>query len=244
MFSRRTRIWVYAACVCAAFLVVVAMAAVRTCAPRDDANVVYIQVGALRLEYVSERIMAMKMCDDLRNGLPVLLLLFYVGVLCLFLETQLQWQKALDLHPADGLLDRAKTWSGLILLAVSAVGLFMVIVYDHTGVHREMHGLGVLMMLLGLAGVYTFTAVYESIYNLRMHAQRHQLTSENMLGIAHVVAVALFALTVALFVVAWSFDHLALAVLSEYLLFVLIFVLAVICMVELGALQRAAAAGA
>lgn len=234
---------VYAVCMVGSMAVVVAMALSRTCAARDESAIPYLQVGSLRLEYVSERIMAMKTCDDLRNGLPVLLLLFYVGVLCLFLETQLQWQKALDLHPADGLLDRAKTWSGLILLAVSAVGLFMVIVYDHTGVHRDMHGLGVLMMLLGLAGVYTFTAVYESICNLRMHAQRHELTSENMLGIAHVVAVALFALTVALFVVAWSLDHLALAVLSEYLLFVLIFVLAVICMVELGALQGAGQGG-
>jgi drug/metabolite transporter (DMT)-like permease len=184
--------------------------------------------------------MAMKMCDDLRSGLPMLLLLFYLGVLCLFLETQLQWQKELDVPPSDGMLDHAKTWSGLILLAASAVGLFMVIVYDHTGIHRQIHGVGVLLMLLGLAGVYGFTAVYESTCNLRMHAQRHELTYENMLGLAHLLTVVLFALCVVLFVLAWCFDHLPLAVLSEYILLVLIVVLAVICMVELAALQHAA----
>jgi hypothetical protein len=217
--------------------VIVAMAVSSTCVPRDERRIPHLQVGALRLEYVSERIAAMKMCDDLRSGLPILLLLFYIGVLCLFLETQLQWQKELDMHP-NKTMDGIKTWSGLLLLSVSAVGLFMVIVYDHTGVHRMNHGIGVLLMLLGLAGVYTFTVVYESICNLRMHAQHHEITSEMVLGIAHALAVVLFALAITLFIIAWVVDQQPLAVLSEYIIFLLILVMAIISMVELPVLQQ------
>jgi len=228
---------VYTICVVGSMAVIVAMAASSTCAPRNESSIPYMQVGSLRLEYVSERIMAMKMCDDLRSGLPILLLLFYIGVLCLFLETQLQWQNELDIHP-DVMMDRVKTWCGMLLLAVSAVGLFMVIVYDHTGANRQNHGIGVLLMLLGLAGVYTFTVVYESICNLRMHAQRHEITSEMVLGIAHALAVVLFALAITLFIIAWVVDQQPLAVLSEYIIFLLILVMAVISMVELPVLQQ------
>jgi glucan phosphoethanolaminetransferase (alkaline phosphatase superfamily) len=100
------------------------------------------------------------------------------------------------------------------------------------------HGIGVLLMLLGLAGVYTFTVVYESICNLRMHAQRHEITSEMVLGIAHVLAVALFALAITLFIIAWVVDQQPLAVLSEYIIFLLILVMAVISMVQLPVLQQ------
>lgn len=233
MFSRRTRVWVYAACVCAAFLVVVAMAAVRTCAPRDDANVVYIQVGALRLEYVSERIMAMKACSDVRVLLPPTLLLLYVVILLLFFETQTEWQSELDIRPYTSVFSHVQRWLGIILLSVSAVGLFLVIVFDHTGAHRDWHGVGVVLMLVGLAAVYMMTLVYESVYHLLMHSSRYTPLVAKLAAAAHFVTVLLFIASIALFAVAWFREQLPLAVLCEYILLLLIFLLALISMMEL-----------
>lgn len=233
MFSRRTRIWVYAACVCAAFLVVVAMAAVRTCAPRDDANVVYIQVGALRLEYVSERIMAMKACTDVRVLLPPTLLLLYVVILLLFFETQTEWQSELDIRPYTSVFSHVQQWLGIILLSVSAVGLFLVIVFDHTGAHRDWHGLGVALMLVGLAAVYMMTLVYESVYHLLMHPSRYTPLVAKLTAAAHFITVLLFVASIALFAMAWFRGQLSLAVLCEYILLLLIFLLALISMMEL-----------
>lgn len=233
MFTRQTRVWIYAACVCAAFLVVVAMTAVHTCVPRDDTNVVYIQVGALRLEYVSERIMAMKACTDVRMLLPPTLLCLYIVILLLFFETQTEWQSELQIRPYTSVFSHVQQWLGIILLSVSAVGLFMVIIFDHTGAHRDWHGLGVALMLVGLAAVYMMTLIYESVYHLLMHSSRYTPLVSKLAAAAHGIIVLLFITSITLFVVAWSREHLSLAVLCEYILLLLIFLLALISMMEL-----------
>jgi amino acid transporter len=237
-FSRLTRVWIYALCVCAGFVVVVVMAAVDTCAERDDSKIAYVQVGALRLEYVSERIMAMKVCQDARAWLPPILLVLYIGILALFLETKLEWQKELNVRQNDSVWALCEEWGGIFLLALSAVGLGMVIVFDHTGVHRDWHGVGVVLMLLGLAGVYMFTIVYESIYNLRMHSQRYNNTVTLLITITHIVTVTLFVTCLVLFAVAWVRQLLSVAVLCEYIILLLIFILAVISMIELAVMQH------
>jgi len=218
--------------------VVVLMAAADTCAARDHSKIAFVQVGALRLEYVSERIMAMKACSDVRAWLPGILLVLYVGILALFLETKLEWQRELNIRQSDTFWACCEEWGALALLAMSAVGLGMVIVFDHTGVHRDWHGVGVVFMLVGLAGVYVCTLVYESIYNLRMHAQRYDHTVTLLVTITHIATVVLFVACLLLFAVAWVHDLLAFAVLCEYIILLLIFVLVVISMIELAVMQH------
>lgn len=228
----------YALCVCAGFAVVVAMAVVATCAERDERNIAYVQVGGLRLEYISERIMAMKACPDGRAWLPPALLVLYGGILALFLETKLEWQKELNIRQSESFWASCEEWGGLLLLVLSAVGLGLVIVFDHTGVHRDWHGVGVALMLLGLAGVYMFTLVYESIYYLRMHARRYDHLTTLLVSTTHTATVTLFVTCLVLFAVAWVRQLLAFAVLCEYIILLLIFVLAVLSMIELAVMQH------
>lgn len=232
------RICIYALCVVLGFTVIVAMAVVSTCEVRDDSQVAYVQLGELRLEYVSERIMAMKRCKDTRALLPPALLVIYIGILLLFMETQLSWQQESDVPAVDSFLYWLQTWSGLLLLSISAIGLSMIIVFDHTGGHRQWHGVGVLMMLLGLLGVYLFTLVHESICNLGMHPERHTRTTARVLTITHILIVFMFIVCIVLFVVAWHQEWLAVAVLCEYILLLIILVLSVISIVELSVMQN------
>lgn len=223
---------VYGLCVTGSMVVVIAMAAADICAVRDESIIPYLQIWSIRLEYVSERIMVMKKCDDFRFGLPILLLFFYIGVLALFVENELYWQKEFALR--SGILDKKK-YIGVVLLVASALGLFILILYDHTGLHRRVHFVGVLLMLLGLAGVYAFTSAYESVCNLHTYVLHQGMTSGMTLCVAHVLVALLFVITIGLFVLEFICEHLQIAVLSEYFLLLLMLVMAVISIIELQA---------
>jgi len=233
------RLTAYCLCVLGSVTVVVVMCIAETCTERDDDMLARIDIGGFRLEYVSERIMAMKNCNAPRSWLPWLLLAMYVGVLLLFLETQQQWQYKQGLRMTW--CSSVMTGSGILLLVTSAIGLVLIIVFDHTGSSRAWHGIGVLLMLLGIAGVYVFTVVCESNCNLGMHCSREPSCTDQMLTVIHICVVALFALSVVLFIVMVLRQNLAIAVLSEYILLLLILTLATLSIVELYRLQSATA---
>jgi hypothetical protein len=228
----------YWLCVLGSFAVIVVMCLSDTCTERDEATVASMHIGGLRLEYVSERIMAMKNCNAPRNALPWILLVMYLGVLFLLLETQQQWQWKQGFLPTWS--SRLMTGSGVFLLVTSAVGLVMIVVFDHTGSSRAWHGVGVLLMLVGIAGVYIFTVVCESNCNLGMHGSREPSCTDQVLTIVHIATVALFALSVLLFLLMVWWQKIAIAVLCEYVLLLLILLLAILSILELSSLQRAA----
>jgi hypothetical protein len=232
------RLSAYWLCVVGSFSVVVLMCFSDTCAERNEATVATIDIGGFRLEYVSERIMAMKNCNAPRNWLPWILLALYMGVLFLLLETQQQWQREQGFRASWS--STLMTGSGVLLLATSAVGLVMIIVFDHTGSSRAWHGVGVLLMLVGIAGVYIFTVVCESNCNLGMHGSREPSCTDQVLTIVHIATVALFALSVLLFLLMVWWQKIAIAVLCEYVLLLLILLLAILSILELSSLQRAA----
>jgi hypothetical protein len=231
------RLSAYWLCVVGSFSVVVLMCFSDTCAERNEATVATIDIGGFRLEYVSERIMAMKNCNAPRNWLPWILLALYMGVLFLLLETQQQWQREQGFRASWS--STLMTGSGVLLLATSAVSLVMIIVFDHTGSSRAWHGVGVLLMLVGIAGVYIFTVVCESNCNLGMHGSREPSCTDQVLTIMHISTVALFAISVVLFIMMVWQQRLAIAVLCEYVLLLLILLLAVLSLLELSSLQRA-----
>lgn len=205
------------------FFLTVALIVVLPCGESDDTTSKASLFGS-HLEFISDRIVQKKYQCGAWSFLPVLMIILYVVVLYQFYQTRLQWRLYLHQKNDHDLLY-------ISVLVLSLTGLALLVAFDHTSSHSDIHYLGVILLVVTL--IYIHFLQLWSIGKAR--AQGAMEPPMETFYILFYIAVLVCALV---FMIMIIIDSKAWAIYTEYLLFINIFIISYINLYELIWLEK------